>query len=128
LSDELAETAAELRFRLRLLTRYCSLGDHCAAVAAEIEPAFSGKQAICLRDGVEMHTEVEAKFADCWKTVARLKRAFDKQGAKIIDHLAVNRYGGAGIDIKFGLSIHCCLYVYNVQIEMSTEICWFVSD
>jgi len=86
-----------------------------ATAALQIEPAFTGEDAICVRHRVVMDVEIDSKLANGGKRRSRGKLPGYQKGANLSGNLLVNRGAGSKIDLENGCIFHCRMYMYNVH-------------
>lgn len=84
----------------------------------QIEPTFTGEDAICVSHRVVMNVEIDSKLANGGKRRSRGKLPGYQKGANLCDDLLVRGDAGSEIDLENGCIFHCRMYMYNVHNEL----------
>lgn len=86
-----------------------------ATATLQIEPAFTGEDAICVRHRVVMDVEIGSKLANGGKRRSRGKLPGYQKGANLCGNLPVNGGAGSEINLENGCIFHCRMYMYNIH-------------
>lgn len=84
----------------------------------QIEPAFTGEDAICIRHRVVMDVEIDSELTNGGKRRSRGKLPGYQKGANLCCNLLVNGSARSEINLENGCVFHCRMYMYNVHKEL----------
>lgn len=95
--------------------RFGARNNTYAAAAAQIEPAFSGKDAIGAGDGIVVDVQIHGQLANCRESRAGSKVPGNEQSANLGGDLFVGGRLRGEVDLDNRRGSHCLLYVDNIH-------------